>query len=197
MFCVWKKVERNNEVQRKKQTKAVYLISVSSNQTSVCAEKWTREIPLKQAHALPLGLALRSHTHNFPFRRRSRPGYGLGLPTITRERWQGCEGHGPQTRLEEATPTSQAGGSKGNTAPSTGRTRGLPPAPVPSEGPPPSPPALGAGGKAEAEQGDPASQMSKLGSRSPSKRQGTRHMQCRFPAVRQLSVRSLLRRAKV
>lgn len=165
-----------------------------------CAEKWTREIPLKQAHALPLGLALRSHTHNFPFRRRSQPRIRTGIANdhvIIRERWQGCEGHGPQTRLEEATPMSQAGGSKGNTAPSTGRTRSLPPAPVPSEGPPPSPPALGAGGKAEAEQGDPASQMSKLGSRSPSKRQGTRHMQCRFPAVRQLSVRSLLRRAKV
>lgn len=83
MFYVWKKVERNNEVKKKKkQTKAVYLILVSSNQTNVCAEKWTRWIPLKQAHALPLGLALRSHTQNFPFGRHSLPGYRLGLPTI-------------------------------------------------------------------------------------------------------------------
>lgn len=88
---------------------------------------------------------------------------------------------------------SQTGGSNENTAPSMDRTRGC----MEQGRPPPSPPALGAGGKAEAEQGDPASRTSKLGSRSPSKLQGTRHVQCLFPTVRQLSVQSLLRRAKV
>lgn len=53
---------------------------------------------------------------------------------------------------------SQTGGSNENTAPSMDRTRGC----MKQSRPPPSPPALGAGGKAEGEQGDPASQTLSL-----------------------------------
>lgn len=43
---MWEKVERKNDV-KKKQTKAVYLILVSSNQANVCAEKRTRETQVR------------------------------------------------------------------------------------------------------------------------------------------------------
>lgn len=162
----------------------MYLILVSSNQTNVCAERWPREMPVKQAQALPLVLALRSHTQHFPSGRSSLPGYGLGFPTFDRD----LSAWDPQTRLEEATPMSQTGGSNENTAPSMDKKPGACTSSLWAgyigqgragqgrAGLCPSSTALGAAGTAEAQQGDPASQMSKLGSLSPSKLQGTKQI---------------------
>lgn len=106
---------------KKTDKSSVPYISFLKPSKCLCWEEDQRDTsPLKQARALPLVLALRSHTQNFPFRSSSLPGYGLGFPTVM-FKWveQGDRDmRKPQTHLEEATPMSQTGGSNENTAPS-------------------------------------------------------------------------------
>lgn len=80
MFCVWKKVERNNKGIKTRLKQCTLYWFHQTKWMSVL--RGGREIPLKQAQALPLVLALRSHTQHFPSRRSSLPGYGLRFPTF-------------------------------------------------------------------------------------------------------------------
>lgn len=79
---MWEKVERNNKGIKARLEQWTLHWFHQTKRMSVL--RGGREGPVKQAQALPLVLALRSHTH-FPSGRSSLPGYGLGFPTFDRD----------------------------------------------------------------------------------------------------------------